>query len=484
MRAQLLHLSGPRRGRTDSPPGPEVLVGSEATAQIRFPAGAGVAARHAVLKFDDCGCEFLIEAIDGAVFVNHREVREVILREGDLLEFGFGGPKARFRVWHGDGASCKPVRAMIGDAAAVGRESGLVASGSSLVRDLLTQATLGLKIGFPILVAGLVGLAFAAGWFGGGKTTAGRLGEELGALRAELEQLRADQVETVTREEVEAVRTELATRAAAIDELARVREVVRQVLERDTQAVCLVHGVWGLRLPEAMRRPGVEWVTDPGGQVVELEYTGSGFHVGEGRIVTNRHVALPWENADEIRGMVERGFVPGMFRMSVTFPRHASIAVDLTATRVRPDDQLDVALLRAAVPDDVPALRFDDRPEAELRGETVLVVGYPTGVNALLAKAEAEVAQAVVEAAGGDLGRIIDGLATRGAVSPVITRGVLSEVRSTRLVYDAETTSGGSGGPVIGADGRVLGVNFAITVGFGGSNFGVPIRFAADLLPK
>jgi S1-C subfamily serine protease len=136
------------------------------------------------------------------------------------------------------------------------------------------------------------------------------------------------------------------------------------------------------------------------------------------------------------------------------------------------------------VPDDVPALRFDDRPEAELRGETVLVVGYPTGVNALLAKAEAEVAQAVVEAAGGDLGRIIDGLATRGAVSPVITRGVLSEVRSTRLVYDAETTSGGSGGPVIGADGRVLGVNFAITVGFGGSNFGVPIRFAADLLPK
>ena len=55
-------------------------------------------------------------------------------------------------------------------------------------------------------------------------------------------------------------------------------------------------------------------------------------------------------------------------------------------------------------------------------------------------------------------------------------------MKERRLVYDAETTSGGSGGPVFGPDGTVVGVNFAVTRDFGGSNFGVPIRFVRELL--
>jgi S1-C subfamily serine protease len=68
-------------------------------------------------------------------------------------------------------------------------------------------------------------------------------------------------------------------------------------------------------------------------------------------------------------------------------------------------------------------------------------------------------------------------------VRPVVTQGALNDVTPGKLVYDAETTSGGSGGPVFGPDGTVIGVNFAITRDFDGSNFGVPIRFARALLP-
>ena len=77
---------------------------------------------------------------------------------------------------------------------------------------------------------------------------------------------------------------------------------------------------------------------------------------------------------------------------------------------------------------------------------------------------------------------IIDGLAEKSAVSPIITRGSLNEVLEHKLVYDAGTTTGGSGGPVFGPDGRVIGVNFAIVVGFAGSNFGVPVRYLRELL--
>jgi serine protease Do len=49
-------------------------------------------------------------------------------------------------------------------------------------------------------------------------------------------------------------------------------------------------------------------------------------------------------------------------------------------------------------------------------------------------------------------------------------------------VYDAATTSGGSGGPLFNRSGKVIGVNFAILKGFGGSNLAVPVRYANELL--
>ncbi|MCH7597235.1 MAG: trypsin-like peptidase domain-containing protein [Planctomycetes bacterium] len=113
----------------------------------------------------------------------------------------------------------------------------------------------------------------------------------------------------------------------------------------------------------------------------------------------------------------------------------------------------------------------------------MILLGYPTGLNALLARAEPDLVEEVLSSAS-DAMSLIRALAARDAIAPVITQGALNEVRPRRLVYDAETTSGGSGGPVFGADGTVIGVNFAITRDFDGSNFGVPIRFARKLLAE
>ena len=68
-------------------------------------------------------------------------------------------------------------------------------------------------------------------------------------------------------------------------------------------------------------------------------------------------------------------------------------------------------------------------------------------------------------------------------ISPAVTQGALNEIKPSKLVYDADTTSGGSGGPVFGPDGTVVGVNYAVMKEFKGSNFGVPIQFALDLFP-
>ena len=51
-----------------------------------------------------------------------------------------------------------------------------------------------------------------------------------------------------------------------------------------------------------------------------------------------------------------------------------------------------------------------------------------------------------------------------------------------KIVYDAQTTSGGSGGPLFNPEGKAIGINYAMLEDFGGSNFGIPARYAERLL--
>jgi len=60
--------------------------------------------------------------------------------------------------------------------------------------------------------------------------------------------------------------------------------------------------------------------------------------------------------------------------------------------------------------------------------------------------------------------------------------GHIGDVLKDKIVYDAATTVGGSGGPLFNRNGKVIGVNSAILKDFGGSNLAVPVRYADELL--
>ncbi|MBI3939228.1 MAG: hypothetical protein HY315_00200, partial [Acidobacteria bacterium] len=82
------------------------------------------------------------------------------------------------------------------------------------------------------------------------------------------------------------------------------------------------------------------------------------------------------------------------------------------------------------------------------------------------------------------LEQLAQALARRNLIRPIATQGHLGDVLPDRLVYDAQTTQGGSGGPIFNARGDVIGINFAILAGFAGSNFGVPVELIRPLLPR
>ncbi|MGB2652366.1 MAG: trypsin-like peptidase domain-containing protein, partial [Candidatus Acidiferrum sp.] len=120
--------------------------------------------------------------------------------------------------------------------------------------------------------------------------------------------------------------------------------------------------------------------------------------------------------------------------------------------------------------------------QAAVSGELLISLGYATGLSAILARAGEDTVKEIVKESGGDPKKIVQELEKRQLIRPLVTQGHVGDVLPDKIVYDAQTTSGGSGGPLINRDGEVIGVTFAVVRGFGGSNFGVPIRYAQQLL--
>ncbi|MEC8252583.1 MAG: trypsin-like peptidase domain-containing protein [Planctomycetota bacterium] len=455
MRAQLLHLSGPLRGRTRTYEAPVVRVGSAAHVEVTLE-HALVAGDHARIEWRQEECKFHLCRDDGQVFVNGDEIEEIILKDGDLIEFGPGGPMARFRIDVPIGAVCKPVRRMLSDAAAVARYSGTMTATRALTSDLFTRATPRLKVGFPLLVAAVVGLYFLVGaqlMQGDGRLTADRV------TRREIEQLRAEY-------------------QSEIERLKQASSVVRDIQGRWSRGVCMVHGIYRLRMSDG------SWFEPRSGKPWQSEFTGSGFLVrADGYIVTNRHVALPWTEDQDIQSLIQLGAEPVFTELTITFP--GRMPVDVAQESIlRRDDDLDVAVLRvtpqeaAGVP--VLPLRSDGTEGDDQRA---IVVGYPTGLAALLARASSGTLERLRSSAA-NMTDAIQQLAKSGNISPVITQGIVSNAEAHVIAYDAATTSGGSGGPVFSGEGDVIAVNFAIQRNFDGNNLGVPIRFARELLPE
>jgi S1-C subfamily serine protease len=120
--------------------------------------------------------------------------------------------------------------------------------------------------------------------------------------------------------------------------------------------------------------------------------------------------------------------------------------------------------------------------QTAISGSAVVLIGYPTGLEGILARIDETTLKRIAAAAGNDTQDLVEELARRKLIRPLVTQGHLSVVGPDQLVYDAQTTHGGSGGPVFDGSGKVIGVNFAILSDFSGSNFAVPISRAAKIL--
>src|SRR5262249_18161755 len=198
---------------------------------------------------------------------------------------------------------------------------------------------------------------------------------------------------------------------------------------------------------------------DPGhtGPLYTQDYYGTGFLVDRaGLVLTNHHVAEPWWNDGEVQSFAERGFKPRFLLFRAFFPKETepfALSVD------RISGAADLALVRLDTRGrDIPVIPLDRSGEGAVAGHPVVVLGYPTGIQAVLAKAASNVVKEVVAASGTSSERMTEVLASRGLIRPSTTQGHIGDITNTDIVYDASTSQGGSGGPVFNRQGVVIAV--------------------------
>ena len=211
---------------------------------------------------------------------------------------------------------------------------------------------------------------------------------------------------------------------------------------------------------------------------IRVRVSGTGFLAGEGLVATNRHVAEPWFGDTNAKRLIDRGARATLESLVVLFPTSTK-AIRLLPGSVSATS--DLAVVRTEGSDvvrDLPVLPLASTPGPA--GQFVTVMGYPLGVPGMIAKSPSDVYDRLAYRRT-DINTVTK-LAAMSLLRPSTTFGHLGEVIGDKIIYDAATAHGGSGGPVLNSEGEVIGVNSAYIDGFSGGVIGVSVESLRPLI--
>lgn len=316
--------------------------------------------------------------------------------------------------------------------------------------------------------------------------------ERLESALAELRRQQAEELERISRQV--GFTEDVAARFAS-----GVAMVTNRLVFRETGGSALVR-------IEPGRDGEPELVLGGSGPELSFPSAGTGFLIHrDGWLFTNRHVVDgPWvyhtygqEIADEVADVIGVAVEPEYVDFHAYFP-DSETGLDVTLAGV--SETADVALLRLIEPaTGARPLPLAPPTTGARVGQEVVLMGYPTAHRLLLGRLGADRAQRIYEQACSsqqcasveDRDRLVTLLAQADEIQPMVSSGAVNTLTERQISYGVEgsSTGGSSGGPLIGSDHLVIGVNWGrFNPSPDDPGFRVhgaaPIRYGWELLPE
>ena len=505
IRAFFEHLTGPSRGKVSWATADHaiIVVLPDRTIRLR-PAFDESTDGRPIAELAWTDSSYTLEALEGQkIWVNGRLTGSAQLRHGDMVEMGETGPMSRFRLCNDSYPLHWTVEDIASDTIAYFRTSRrpIASRASTAIGEFLRRTLLNTTVLFRIAVT-LILIGFAV--LGVLQYRTNLILQEslrteayrLEAVAAAIEKAREEALQPGDlkrlREELDIHLTTNAERLAALE---RRSKAAARVIEASVRSVAFLQGAYGLRdnetgrlLRHVLDDKGAPRMTplgqsvispDGDGPIVEAQFTGTGFLLGDGRyLVTNRHVALPWATKEKLEVFAAHGLKPEMLRLVAFFHGHPT---SIEASLHLASEAADISLLALdAPPPEETGLSMAEGLPAP--GEEVIVMGFPTGLQALLLQAGPDFLKDLESSGDDDFWKVAARLAESDLMVPLASRGIVAKTAESVIVYDAETAHGGSGGPVLDLEGRVVGIIAAVLPEFGGSNIGVSVAELKALL--
>ncbi|HKP37601.1 MAG TPA: trypsin-like peptidase domain-containing protein [Pyrinomonadaceae bacterium] len=473
-------------------------VSDDCDVKIRLPEATAAKANGPVIELARLNGVYRIAMYDSnfQVTLNNRPVKSnKAIDDGDEVWIGPAGPSIHFFPIQAT-AALVPGRRGGAHVAPFIEQAAMEASATSrrddakiflreFTRELVREINPSTKIIiFAILIAAVVGSL----WIGFGVIN------EMRRTRRINDELRG-QIQAA-KNEVQRTNQQLSQLDQSNKDVIRSLSLAVQLRADYGSGVGLIYGSYmfvevgtgrPLRHPESQSgdqsgAESTELTPEGNGLIAEYPFVGTGFHVGNGYVITNRHVVQPWfadERAQSLNSTVHGQ--PRLRKLTAFFPDQSQALV-LKLKQASQRDDVAVCVIEKDLPANLPIIPLE-RDASVVVGNMVVTMGYPNGPDRLLALLDESEARSVL-ARYGSVEASLGYLAQTKHIQPLTTQGNITDLDVRRIVYDARTGEGGSGAPLFGPSGRVIGITFAVFTENTASNFAVPVRFAFGLLEK